>query len=51
MIRRDGCPLLVQCMNETIRFLFEKDLSRLRRYLERLWTRMLLGKGERVEAS
>lgn len=44
VVRRDGCSLMVRTMNATIRLLFAKDLSRLRRYLESVWTRMMEGR-------
>lgn len=40
-VRRDGCPLLVQTMEQTIRLLFKKDLGKLRKYLERIWSRVI----------
>lgn len=43
VVRRDGCPLMVRTMNATIRLLFDKDLSRLRRYLESVWSSMMNG--------
>jgi DNA polymerase elongation subunit (family B) len=42
-VRRDGCPLLVETMEKSIRLIFNKDLSKLRRYLERTWIRVLKG--------
>lgn len=40
-VRRDGCPLGVRYMDECIRLLFKyKDVSRIRQYMERTWSRM-----------
>lgn len=43
-VRRDSCPIVQKVMEKSIRVLFEtKDLSRVRSYLERQWTKILAG--------
>ena len=44
MVRRDGCPALVNVMEKTIHILFSScDLSLVRSYLERMWFKMWQG--------
>lgn len=41
-VRRDGCPLLVKMLEKVLRLLFTtKDLSQVKGYLYRQWTRIL----------
>lgn len=41
-VRRDGCPLLVKMLEKVLRILFTtKDLSQVKGYLYRQWTRIL----------
>lgn len=41
-VRRDGCPLLVKMLEKVLRILFTtKDLSEVKGYLYRQWTRIL----------
>jgi DNA polymerase zeta len=44
MVRRDGCPALVRIQENCIRSLFaHKDVSLVRRYVEREWSRIYTG--------
>ena len=41
-VRRDGCPLLVKMLEKVLRLLFTtRDLSQVKGYLYRQWTRIL----------
>lgn len=41
-MRRDGCPLLVNMLEKVLRMLFNtKDMSQVKGYLYRQWTRIL----------
>lgn len=41
-MRRDGCPLLVKMLEKVLRLLFTtRDLSQVKGYLYRQWTRIL----------
>lgn len=44
-VRRDGCPAVVKIQERTMRTLFEtQDLSAVRSYLQRQWTKILAGR-------
>ena len=44
-VRRDGCPAVQKMLEATIRVLFTtRDLSQVRRYLERTWRKILAGR-------
>ena len=44
-VRRDACPAVAKIMEQTLRLLFASaDLSTVREYLERQWTRILAGR-------
>lgn len=44
-VRRDGCPAVVKTMESVIRILFEtRDLSLIRTYLERQWSKIWSGR-------
>ena len=44
MVRRDGCPALVRVQENALRALFaHKDVSLVRRYVEREWSRIYTG--------
>ena len=44
MVRRDGCPALVRIQEKALRLLFQhKDVSLVRRYVERQWSRLYSG--------
>uniref|UniRef100_A0A0D9X2Q2 DNA polymerase n=1 Tax=Leersia perrieri TaxID=77586 RepID=A0A0D9X2Q2_9ORYZ len=44
-VRRDTCPAVAKILEQSIRVMFEEqDLAKVRSYLERQWTRILLGK-------
>ena len=44
MVRRDGCPALVRIQENALRSLFQhKDVSLVRRYVEREWSRIYSG--------
>ena len=44
MVRRDGCPALVRIQENALRSLFQhKDISLVRRYVEREWSRIYSG--------
>lgn len=44
-VRRDACPAVAKIMEQTLRLLFASaDLSTVRDYLERQWTRILSGR-------
>ncbi|OEL29890.1 DNA polymerase zeta catalytic subunit [Dichanthelium oligosanthes] len=44
-VRRDTCPAVAKILERSIRIMFEEqDLTKVRSYLERQWTRILSGK-------
>ncbi|KAF8760569.1 hypothetical protein HU200_010040 [Digitaria exilis] len=44
-VRRDTCPAVAKILERSIRIMFEQqDLTKVRSYLERQWTRILSGK-------
>jgi DNA polymerase family B len=44
-VRRDGCPAVVKIQERAMRTLFEtSDLSAVRSYLQRQWTKILAGR-------
>ena len=44
-VRRDGCGAVRKTLEQSLRILFEsKDLSRVKRYLYRQWSRIIVGK-------
>jgi DNA polymerase zeta len=44
-VRRDGCPAVVKIQERAMRTLFEtSDLSAVRAYLQRQWTKILAGR-------
>jgi DNA polymerase zeta len=44
-IRRDTCPVVAKMEEQCLRLLFEtKDLSRVKRYCQRQWSKLLLGR-------
>uniref|UniRef100_K3ZPX4 DNA polymerase n=1 Tax=Setaria italica TaxID=4555 RepID=K3ZPX4_SETIT len=44
-VRRDTCPAVAKILERSIRIIFEEqDLTKVRSYLERQWTRLLSGK-------
>ena len=44
-MRRDGCPAVVKIQERAMRTLFEtSDLSAVRAYLQRQWTKILAGR-------
>lgn len=44
-VRRDTCPAVAKILERSIRIMFEEqDLTKVRTYLERQWTRILSGK-------
>lgn len=44
-VRRDTCPAVAKILEQSIRIMFEEqDLTKVRSYLERQWTRLLSGK-------
>ena len=44
-VRRDSCPAVAKVMEQTLRILFSSaDLSAVREYLERQWTRIITGR-------
>ena len=45
IVRRDSCPVVGKVMEKCIRMLFaKKDLSAVKAYLQRSWTKMLAGR-------
>eukprot|EP00850_Spirogloea_muscicola_P013421 SM000091S24579 [mRNA] locus=s91:158707:170125:- [translate_table: standard] len=44
-VRRDSCAVVVKCMERSLRLMFEtKDLSQVKRYLQRQWGKILGGR-------